>query len=91
MPNTIEAHSAEATGVTWDLSDLFEGVDDPKIVESLDFAKRDAEAFAGEFRGKINVPDGPSPAVLLAGLRAFEDLHERIGRVICMIDIPQRP
>ena len=35
-----------AVGVQWDLSDLFAGADDPKINETLDASKKDAEAFA---------------------------------------------
>jgi oligoendopeptidase F len=72
---------AAATGVTWDLSDLFAGSDDPTIMATLDAAKRDAEAFAGAYRGKINVDGGPDAALLLKGLEDYEDLHERIGRV----------
>jgi oligoendopeptidase F len=78
---TREDQEGQALGVTWDLSDLFAGADDPKITETLDQAKADAEAFARDYRGKVNVPGGPAPDVLLAGLRTYEDLHERIGRV----------
>ncbi|MBI3974137.1 MAG: M3 family oligoendopeptidase [Chloroflexi bacterium] len=77
----LPALSAEATGVTWDLSDLFAGVDDPKIQETLNRCQADAEAFAQRYRGKIAVPGGPEPAVLLAGVRELEDMYERIGRV----------
>lgn len=35
-----------AVGVQWDLPDLFAGADDPKIDETLDASKKDAEAFA---------------------------------------------
>jgi oligoendopeptidase F len=72
---------ATATGVTWDLSDLFDGADDPRIFGSLDEAKGDAGAFAQRYRGKIDVEGGPEPKLLLHGLQAYEDLHERIGRV----------
>ena len=69
-----------ATGITWDLSDLFAGADDPKLIATLDAAKRDSEAFAERYRGKINVPGGPSPDLLLKALQDYEDLHERTGR-----------
>lgn len=70
-----------ATDVRWDLSDLFAGADDPRVFGTLDEAKRDAESFAQDYRGKINVEGGPQPDLLLRGLIAYEDLHERIGRV----------
>jgi oligoendopeptidase F len=71
----------DAAGVRWDLSDLFAGADDPRITETLDRAKTDAEAFAGRYRGTIDVDGGPSAALLLQALREIEDIHERAGRV----------
>ncbi len=76
----IEA-PAQATGVTWDLSDLFGGPDDPRLWQTLDAVKADAEAFAARYRGAIAVPGGPDATLLLAGLQAYESLHERVGRV----------
>src|SRR5579875_1843209 len=66
---------------TWDLSDLFAGPDDPRIVEELERSKQDAEAFAATYRGTIDVPGGPSVAHLAAALKAFEDVLERVDRV----------
>ena len=63
----------------WDLSDLFAGADDPKITETLDRAKIDAEAFAGRYRGKIDVDGGPSAALLLQAVQEIEGIHERAG------------
>jgi oligoendopeptidase F len=76
-----DASTAEARGVTWDLSDLFAGADDPRINETLDRVKADAEAFAQRYRGKVNVPGGPDAATLLAGITELEDIWERAGRV----------
>ncbi len=73
--------STAATGVRWDLSELFAGVDDPRIQETLQQCKADAEAFAHRYRGTINVPGGPEATLLLEGVQALEDLHERAGRV----------
>ncbi len=70
-----------AATMTWDLSDLFAGPDDPHIDQELDRATKDAEAFASTYRGSIDVPGGPSVAHLLRVLREFEDILERIDRV----------
>src|SRR5919199_4913330 len=78
---TDEVTPAEAKGVTWDLSDLFAGVDDPRIDQALDQARAAAEAFAATYRGTINVPGGPDPDTLLAGITALEDLYERVSRI----------
>ena len=78
---TSTTQEVAAVGVAWDLSDLFAGADDPKINETLDQAKTEAEAFASRYRGAINVPGGPAPELLLEALQAYEDLQERTGRV----------
>ncbi|MDQ3699679.1 MAG: oligoendopeptidase, partial [Chloroflexota bacterium] len=77
---TVE-RGAEATGVTWDLSDLFEGPDDPQLWQTLDAVKADAEEFATRYRGVIAVPGGPDATLLLGGLQAYEEIHESAGRV----------
>jgi oligoendopeptidase F len=75
------AQEVAATGVVWDLSDLFAGADDPTITHALDQVKADAEQFAATYRGKISVAGGPAPDLLLQALRTYEDLQERSGRV----------
>ncbi|HXI17075.1 MAG TPA: M3 family oligoendopeptidase [Chloroflexota bacterium] len=87
MNDIARTEDAAATGVTWDLSDLFAGADDPKINEALVQAKADAEAFAQRYRGKIHVKGGPDATLLLAGLREFEELHERTGRVSAYVHL----
>ena len=70
-----------ASGVTWDLSDLFNGPDDPRLDEELASIDRASEAFALRFRGTIDVPGGPSAGWLRDGVAALEALHERQWRV----------
>lgn len=43
----------EITTVAWNLSDLFESIDDPRINESLDNVLTRAKEFADKYRGKI--------------------------------------
>jgi oligoendopeptidase F len=81
MTETTSASPAQATGITWDLSDLFAGADDPRLWQTLDAVKADGEAFAARYRGLIAVPGGPDAATLLAGVQAYEALYERAGRV----------
>ena len=75
------ASTAQASGITWDLSDLFAGADDPRLWQTLEEVKRDGQAFAARYRGLVAVPGGPDAATLLAGVQAFEELYERAGRV----------
>lgn len=67
--------------MTWDLSDLFAGPDDPRIDQELSRAIKDSEAFATKYRGTIDVPGGPSVAHLLQVLKEFEDILERVDTV----------
>ena len=37
----------------WDLSDLYKGIDDPKITKDLNIYKKSAADFAKKYKGKI--------------------------------------
>jgi oligoendopeptidase F len=72
-------HSS-ADGVAWNLSDLYTGVDDPQISRDLETALKRAQAFEAAYRGRIDVPGGPQPALLLAALQELEGLAEQMDR-----------
>jgi oligoendopeptidase F len=72
---------ASAQGVRWDLSDLYAGVDDPRINQTMDELMRASTEFATTYRGTVNVPGGPSVEHLLAGLKALEDLSDALARL----------
>ncbi len=48
---TTEVTGAEE--VAWDLTDLFDGLDDPRIDEVVAQAEADAAAFRERFHGKV--------------------------------------
>ena len=73
--------ASSAAGVTWNLSDLFAGPDDPAIEATLRECAERAEQFASTYRGTIAVANGPTPSHLLAGLRDMEAIYDRIARV----------
>ncbi len=75
------ATTSSAAGISWDLSDLFASHDDPRIDRELTRCRERAEAFAGRFRGTLEVPGGPAPGHLLAGLRGLESINEVLSRV----------
>jgi oligoendopeptidase F len=72
---------SSAAGVAWDLSDLFAGPDDPRLKEALGAAQAEAERLAAAYRGKVNVPGGPDPALLLAAIQRFEAWSDAVNRV----------
>ncbi len=66
---TTEITGAEE--VAWDLSDLFEGIDDPRIDEEMAQAEADAAAFRERYHGKVTELDAAELAAAVAE-------HERI-------------
>ena len=48
---------SENLTTTWNLSDLFSGLDDPRIDQTLNAQKARAQAFAAKYRGHINSPN----------------------------------
>jgi oligoendopeptidase F len=69
-----------AAGVQWDLRDLYTAVDDQRIDADLAAALRRAQAFEQAYRGQINTPEGPAPALLKAALDELESLSEQMDR-----------
>jgi oligoendopeptidase F len=74
--------SSSADRVAWDLSDLYSGLDDPAIGRDLDAARKRAQAFESNYRGKIDVPSGPPADALLTAMRELEDLFEQMDKPI---------
>jgi oligoendopeptidase F len=72
-------HSS-ADGIAWNLSDLYAGLDNPQLERDLQSALARAQAFERSYRGKINVPEGPPAATLLAAVTELEALSEQMDR-----------
>ncbi len=60
----------------WNLRDLYDGTDDPRIAEALDSAQARAEKFQADYKGKINSPDLTADT-LAAALREYEDIQQQ--------------
>lgn len=76
-----------APGITWDLSDLYTGSDDPRIVQDLDDALAAAQRFAAAYRGKIHAPGGPAPAVVAEAVAAMERILEQAGKAAVFAEL----
>jgi oligoendopeptidase F len=63
--------------VTWDLSPLYGGPDDPRLAGDVDAARAAAEAFAGRFRGRVASLDG---ATLAEAVTAYETIDVQARR-----------
>ena len=58
---------------SWNLTDLFQGPDDPRILDSLTQTTQVAQDFATHYQGKIATLDA---AALAEALAAYERLHQ---------------
>jgi oligoendopeptidase F len=70
-----------AEGIRWNLSDLFDAHDDPKIEATLKNCHGRAEAFAERFRYPMEQPNNLSAGILLQALSELETIYEALGRV----------
>ena len=70
----------EMTTVKWDLRDLFDSIDDPRVDRTLDDILARARKFAQEYRGKIN-SDDLTAQTLLAGITEYERIVQDATKV----------
>src|SRR5258708_3748324 len=71
MGETVTATGAET--VRWDLSDLFQSPDDPKIEATLSDALQRANSFESKYKGKVATLDPKPFAAMMRELEAYED------------------
>lgn len=64
----------EEAPVVWDLSDLYQSPDDPRIDQDMRTAQQRAEAFEQQYRGRIETPEC-EPAALRAALDEYEAIN----------------
>jgi oligoendopeptidase F len=67
----------------WNLSDLYAGVDDPKVKRDLDRADEYTKAFEDDFKSKLAaLLDQPDGAIALAqAIVRYEQLDDLLGRL----------
>ncbi|MEP3276780.1 MAG: M3 family oligoendopeptidase [Stappiaceae bacterium] len=65
----------------WNLEDLYPGIDSPEVVNDLDSALLDAQAFENTYKGNLSdiATDG---AKLADAVRTFERQEELLGRLV---------
>ncbi len=69
----------ETTTLAWDLSDLFHGIEDPRIEESLNDGLARAREFAAKYRGKIDSAE-LTATTLLEAIREYENLAQDLAK-----------
>lgn len=71
---------SSADGIAWDLNDLYSSLEDPRITEDLQGALNRARTFESTYRGRIDIPGGPDPELLLQAVTELEGLSEQADR-----------
>lgn len=64
--------------INWDLSDLYESTDDPKLKQDKESIVERAESFASSYKGKIADLE---PSEFLKMLQEYEALHDASGKI----------
>ncbi len=67
-----------AEEVRWDLSDLYEGADDPRLEEDKKKIEKHAEKFAKKYRGQVAELDA---GALKNALQEYEQIIETTGKI----------
>ena len=84
LPRATEAtsqkgHNQFGAMPEWDLSDLYPGRDSPELKADLEKARRDAEAFEADFKGKLD--DLARNGGLVEAVKRSEALDDLTGRI----------
>jgi oligoendopeptidase F len=76
---SIHPAAAPSALPTWDLSDLYDRPDSPRIEADLAAAEAEARAFAQAHAGRLAALPGNA---LAAALQTYEAIDERLGRIM---------
>ncbi|MEM7695790.1 MAG: M3 family oligoendopeptidase [Pseudomonadota bacterium] len=80
-PDRVRAATRLGDLPTWDLSDFYNGPDDPALAADLKTLAADAKAFEAQWKGTLATRLSEGGAPLAEALKAYEALEDRIGRV----------
>ncbi|MCE5314067.1 MAG: M3 family oligoendopeptidase [Armatimonadota bacterium] len=69
----------DMTNVAWDLRDLYQSIDDPKLDETLDKSLARAKRFSQTYRGKID-SDELTAATLFEAIKEFEEMTQEMAK-----------
>ena len=78
MPETKSEKKTGAEQVHWDLSDLYESIDDPQLKKDRQKVIDNADRFAEQYKGRVEALSAPE---LLEALRQYEEILEIIGKI----------
>ncbi|MBC8101110.1 MAG: M3 family oligoendopeptidase [Cytophagales bacterium] len=71
----------------WDLSDLFEGPDDPRLFEMLDTVHLDSKGLAERYKGKVAALVADEPAALATAIQEYERISQAAAKPMGYINL----
>src|SRR5574341_1899005 len=83
----LASELAAASGITWDLSDLYAAPDDPRLRIDLDGAVEAARLFAERYRAKISVNGGPSAELIAEIVTRMEVILAQVAKAAIYADL----
>jgi oligoendopeptidase F len=78
QPTLAQAKNMTATQITWNLTEIFSSLNDPKIQQTMDEITVEVAAFEKQYKGKIATLTAPQ---LLQCLRELEAMEVKLGDV----------
>ncbi len=72
--------STSSEGVKWNLSDLYEGPDDPKLEDDINLTMEKAEAFREQYKNKVEREE-LSPQEFKEAMKSYEEIYESIYKI----------
>lgn len=79
MNDSAAAITTGVEGITWDLSDLYQGLDDPSLARDMDEADTRADQFATQYRTKIAKLTASELLTMLEAYEAIIELSQKVG------------
>ncbi|HEX9756472.1 MAG TPA: M3 family oligoendopeptidase [Nitrospiria bacterium] len=79
--SNLQTKSQGAEGIRWDLSDLYNSIEDPKIEKDLKEIDQAAESFEETYRSKIKNKN-LDPDTLLRAVQQLEQIFEKSGKIL---------
>ncbi len=79
MPDASTADALLADLPTWDLNDLYPGLDAPELEADFETAEREAKAFAAQYEGQLA---SLSAQGLAEAIAQYEKMDERFWRIM---------
>ncbi|MEF8874322.1 MAG: M3 family oligoendopeptidase [Candidatus Thermoplasmatota archaeon] len=75
-----KSQSTSADGIEWDLTDLYDGHEDPELKDDMDELIHRAEEFREKYKGEIEKAE-LQPEELREIIEEYEDIYELMGKI----------